>query len=77
MTLAPLRLNKNEDRRLRAGHVWVFSNEVDTKNTPLTQLEPGQPVLIEDAAGTRRLGLCESRMRSSARGWCRAIRNTR
>ena len=51
MTLAPLRLNKNEERRLRAGHVWVFSNEVDTRATPLTQFEPGQAVLIEDAAG--------------------------
>ena len=49
--LAPLRLNKNEDRRLRAGHVWIFSNEVDTKTTPITQFEPGQPVLIEDANG--------------------------
>ncbi|OGI49080.1 MAG: SAM-dependent methyltransferase [Candidatus Muproteobacteria bacterium RBG_16_65_34] len=51
MTLPPLRLNKNEDRRLRAGHVWVFSNEVDTKVTPLTAFQPGDPVLIEDAAG--------------------------
>lgn len=51
MTLARLRLNKNEDRRLRAGHVWVFSNEVDTAVTPLAQFEPGQPVLIEDANG--------------------------
>jgi len=51
MTLAALRLNKNEDRRLRAGHVWVFSNEVDTRATPLTQFQPGDPVLIEDAAG--------------------------
>jgi 23S rRNA (cytosine1962-C5)-methyltransferase len=51
MTLAPLRLNKNEDRRLRAGHVWVFSNEVDARATPLTAFEAGQPVLIEDAAG--------------------------
>jgi len=51
MTLAPLRLNKNEDRRLRAGHVWVFSNEVDSKHTPLTSFESGQPVLIEDAGG--------------------------
>lgn len=49
--LPPLRLNKNEDRRLRAGHVWVFSNEVDTKLTPLAQFEPGQPVLIEAAGG--------------------------
>lgn len=51
MSLASLRLNKNEDRRLRAGHAWVFSNEVDTKLTPLTQFEPGQPVLIEAAGG--------------------------
>jgi 23S rRNA (cytosine1962-C5)-methyltransferase len=52
MTALPaLRLNKNEDRRLRAGHVWVFSNEVDTKLTPLAQFEPGQPVTIEAAGG--------------------------
>lgn len=51
MTLAPLRLNKNEDRRLRAGHIWVFSNEVDTRVTPLSAFEPGQPVLIEAASG--------------------------
>ncbi len=51
MTVARLRLNKNEDRRLRAGHVWVFSNEIDNKATPLTQFEPGQPVVIEDAHG--------------------------
>ncbi len=51
MTLAPLRLKKNEDRRLRAGHVWVFSNEVDTTATPLTGFEPGQPVVIEDHTG--------------------------
>ncbi len=51
MILGCLRLNKHEDRRLRAGHVWVFSNEVDTRATPLDQFEPGQPVVIEDAAG--------------------------
>ncbi|MFL6714432.1 MAG: class I SAM-dependent rRNA methyltransferase, partial [Sulfurifustis sp.] len=49
--LASLRLNKHEDRRLRAGHVWVFSNEVDNRATPLTAFEPGQPVVIEDAGG--------------------------
>ena len=51
MTVAALRLNKNEDRRLRAGHVWVFSNEVDNRATPLAQFEPGQIVMLEDAAG--------------------------
>jgi 23S rRNA (cytosine1962-C5)-methyltransferase len=51
MTLKPLRLNKHEDRRLRAGHVWVFSNEIDKHVTPLTQFEPGEPVTIEDTNG--------------------------
>lgn len=51
MNLAPLRLKKNEDRRLRAGHLWVFSNEVDVAQTPLTQFEPGQVVVIEASNG--------------------------
>lgn len=46
MNFAPLRLKKNEDRRLRAGHCWIYSNEVDTAITPLKSLEPGQPVEI-------------------------------
>jgi hypothetical protein len=29
-------LKPREDRRLRAGHLWVYSNEVDTAATPLT-----------------------------------------
>ncbi len=49
--LAPLRLKKNEERRLRAGHLWVYSNEVDTARTPLTGFAPGQPVMIEAANG--------------------------
>jgi 23S rRNA (cytosine1962-C5)-methyltransferase len=51
VTLAPLRLLKNEDRRLRAGHLWIFSNEVDIRVTPLTPLQPGQAVLIEASNG--------------------------
>lgn len=51
MELAPLILRKNEDRRLRAGHLWVFSNEVDIARTPLTGFEAGQPVRIEAADG--------------------------
>jgi 23S rRNA (cytosine1962-C5)-methyltransferase len=50
-TIAPLRLLKHKDRRLRAGHTWVFSNEVDNRATPLTDLESGQAVLIQDAGG--------------------------
>jgi len=40
--LAPLCLKKNEDRRLRSGHLWVFSNEVDVAKSPITDFEPGQ-----------------------------------
>src|SRR5687767_9581572 len=45
-----LRLKKGEDRRLRAGHLWVFSNEVDVKKSPLEMFEPGAPCWIVDAA---------------------------
>lgn len=41
-----LRLRRGEDRRLRAGHLWVFSNEIDTKATPLAGFEPGAQVRI-------------------------------
>jgi 23S rRNA (cytosine1962-C5)-methyltransferase len=36
-----LRLKRGEERRLAAGHLWVFSNEVDTDSTPLGQFAPG------------------------------------
>ena len=39
--LPELRLKRGEDRRLSAGHLWVFSNEVDTARTPLPSFEPG------------------------------------
>ncbi|MCK5829406.1 MAG: class I SAM-dependent rRNA methyltransferase [Methylococcales bacterium] len=44
-------LKKNEDKRLRKGHLWVFSNEVDTKRTPLNQFSPGDMVVIKDNTG--------------------------
>jgi 23S rRNA (cytosine1962-C5)-methyltransferase len=51
MPLAPLILKKNEERRLRSGHLWVYSNEVDTQRTPLNDFEPGQPVAIQASNG--------------------------
>jgi 23S rRNA (cytosine1962-C5)-methyltransferase len=36
-----LRLKPREDRRLAAGHLWVFSNEVDTARTPLGAFASG------------------------------------
>lgn len=46
-----LRLKKREERRILAGHQWVFSNEIDTAVTPLKGLIPGSPVAIASAAG--------------------------
>jgi 23S rRNA (cytosine1962-C5)-methyltransferase len=50
-SLPPLQLKKNEERRLRAGHLWVYSNEVDTEKTPLKDFEPGAAVSIVDSRG--------------------------
>lgn len=44
--LPPLRLRRGEDRRLRAGHLWVFSNEVDNEATPLLGLRTGELVRV-------------------------------
>jgi 23S rRNA (cytosine1962-C5)-methyltransferase len=44
--LPPLRLRRGEDRRLRAGHLWVFSNEVDNEATPLLNLKTGELVRV-------------------------------
>ncbi|MEF3194132.1 MAG: RlmI/RlmK family 23S rRNA methyltransferase, partial [Halothiobacillaceae bacterium] len=49
--LALLRLKKNEDRRLRAGHSWIYSNEVDSQATPLTGFVPGQQVVVVASNG--------------------------
>ena len=54
--LPPLRLKRNEDRRLHAGHLWVFSNEVDTQQTPLGKFKPGELVRVL-AHNDRALGL--------------------
>jgi len=49
--LPPLMLRRGEERRLRAGHLWVFSNEVDTEKTPLKAFEPGDAAMIVDYRG--------------------------
>jgi 23S rRNA (cytosine1962-C5)-methyltransferase len=54
--LPVLRLKRNEDRRLQAGHLWVFSNEVDTQQTPLNKLKAGELVRVL-AHNDRALGL--------------------
>ncbi len=46
MSFPVLKLKRGEDRRLRAGHLWIFSNEVDTAATPLTAFQPGAAVQV-------------------------------
>ncbi|HEX5959943.1 MAG TPA: class I SAM-dependent rRNA methyltransferase [Rhodanobacteraceae bacterium] len=44
-----LYLKRGEDARLRAGHLWVFANEVDVARSPLTSFDPGEACAIVDA----------------------------
>ena len=48
---APLVLRKGEERRLLAGHLWIYSNEIDTGRSPLKNYEAGQPVEILSQRG--------------------------
>jgi 23S rRNA (cytosine1962-C5)-methyltransferase len=46
--MARIVLAKNQDRRLRSGHLWVFSNEIaSVEGSPA----PGDEVLVEDFRG--------------------------
>lgn len=48
MPAAVLRLAKNQERRIRAGHPWVFSNEIESvEGAP----ESGGEVLVQDHRG--------------------------
>jgi len=55
-SLPTLSLNARADKRLRAGHQWIFSNEIDTAKTPLKNLAAGDQVVINSAEG-RALGV--------------------
>ena len=56
MSLPSLRLKANADRRLRAGHLWVYSNEIDVAATPLHGFKAGDQAILE-AAGGKPLGI--------------------
>ena len=49
--LPKLFLKKNEERRLGAGHLWVYSNEIDTKKTPIKELDAGALVALHSQRG--------------------------
>ncbi|MGH8183979.1 MAG: class I SAM-dependent rRNA methyltransferase [Rhodanobacteraceae bacterium] len=44
-------LKRGEDARLRAGHLWVFANEVDVARSPLHTFQPGEACAIVDVRG--------------------------
>ena len=47
MAHAEIYLKKNEDKRLRQGHLWVFSNEIDIQRSPLEQFTAGDLVQVK------------------------------
>ncbi len=49
--LPPLRLKKGEERRIKAGHLWIYSNEIDVEATPLSGFESGDAVEIQTSSG--------------------------
>lgn len=51
MSYPELFLKKNEDKRLKQGHLWIFSNEVDSQRSPLEKFSPGDLAVVHDAGG--------------------------
>jgi 23S rRNA (cytosine1962-C5)-methyltransferase len=49
--MADLFLRRGADRRLRGGHLWVYSNEVDGERSPLGSFRAGDPVCVRSADG--------------------------
>ena len=48
---ARLNIRKHDERRIRQGHPWVFSNEVDVSRTPFSGFAPGEAVEVADYRG--------------------------
>lgn len=46
MSLARLQLKPKADRRLKQGHLWIYSNEIDIAKTPLKNLQIGEQAEI-------------------------------
>ena len=44
-------LRRGGERRLRGGHLWVYSNEIDTSRLKLSDFAPGDSVCVRAAGG--------------------------
>src|SRR5690606_2644843 len=47
----PLILNPQADRRIKKGHLWIYSNEVNNAKTPLKSFAPGDLAEVCSASG--------------------------
>ncbi len=56
MNFPVLYLRKGAERRLRSGHLWIYSNEVDTRRSPLTAFAAGEQVEVR-AANDKGMGV--------------------
>ncbi len=46
-----IKLHKDAERRIAAGHLWIFSNDIDVTQSPLKNYLPGELVTITTAFG--------------------------
>lgn len=49
--LSPVYLKKGQERRLNQGHLWVYSNEIDTQKSPLKSFTSGEQVVVLSQQG--------------------------
>jgi len=54
--LASLHLKKGAERRVKGGHIWIYSNEIDKQQSSLKLFEAGQQALVVAADG-KKLGV--------------------
>jgi 23S rRNA (cytosine1962-C5)-methyltransferase len=46
-----LRITDRAEKRLKSGHLWIYSNEIDNQHSPLKAIAVGEQVAIENAKG--------------------------
>jgi len=49
--LASVCLKKGQERRLNQGHLWIYSNEIDSQKTPLKNFQAGEQVVVTSSQG--------------------------